>query len=78
MSAYRVLRGLNYIPAGQVVEKRVEAGEIATDLLAVSIPWLLEDGLIEPVSDEGAQEAQDQAPAAVAAPDATTEPEAGS
>lgn len=39
--AYRVLAGLNY-PG-----KRVEAGEVVSDIPKSSIPWLLESGVIE-------------------------------
>lgn len=31
--------------------KRAEVGDIVTDLPAVSIPWLLEGGYLEPVED---------------------------
>ena len=42
MARYRVLQGIDYPP-----NKRVEAGEIATDLPAQSVKWLLESGIIE-------------------------------
>lgn len=43
--AYRALTGLNYpTKAG---ERRVEAGDVVTDLPAKSIDWLLERGHIE-------------------------------
>jgi hypothetical protein len=40
--SYRALTGLNYPP-----DKRVEAGDIVSDLPEKSIPWLLKDGFIE-------------------------------
>jgi hypothetical protein len=42
MARYRVLKGIDYPP-----NKRAEAGEIATDLPAQSVKWLLESGIIE-------------------------------
>jgi hypothetical protein len=45
MASYRVLRGIDYPP-----NKRVEAGQVATDLPATAIAWLLEDGAIEDAS----------------------------
>ena len=42
MARYRVLQGIDYPP-----NKRAEAGEIATDLPAQSVKWLLESGIIE-------------------------------
>lgn len=47
--AYRVLVGLNYPAAG--LDKRAEADDIVEDLPAKSVPWLLQDGYIEPVED---------------------------
>ena len=58
---YRALAGLSY-PAtkkdldlcikGQAHERReVEPGEIVSDIPSVSLPWLLEDGRIEEVTD---------------------------
>lgn len=41
--SYRALTGLDYPP-----DRRIEAGEIASDLPPKSIKWLLEQGLIEP------------------------------
>lgn len=43
---YRVLRGLEW------GSKRAEPDEIRSDIPAASIPWLLEDGLIEAVVPE--------------------------
>lgn len=45
---YRVLRGLNYGPK----DKRAEAGDVVADLPPDSLPWLLEQGHIEPVTEE--------------------------
>ncbi len=42
MAQYRALVGIDYPP-----NKRVEAGDIVTDLPGDAIKWLLEDGLIE-------------------------------
>ena len=42
MAQYRAVVGIDYPP-----NKRVEAGEIASDLPGDSIKWLLEQGLIE-------------------------------
>ena len=42
MAQYRALVGIDYPP-----NKRVEAGEIVSDLPGDAIKWLLEDGLIE-------------------------------
>jgi hypothetical protein len=42
MARYRVLQGIDYPP-----NKRAEAGEIATDLPAQSVKWLLDSGIIE-------------------------------
>ncbi len=43
---YRVLRGLDW---GK--NERAEADDVRDDIPAASIPWLLEDGLIEPVEE---------------------------
>ena len=45
MAQYRALVGIDYPP-----NKRVEAGEIVSDLPGDAIKWLLEDGLIEDAS----------------------------
>jgi hypothetical protein len=42
MAQYRALVGIDYPP-----NKRVEAGDIVSDLPGDAIKWLLEDGLIE-------------------------------
>lgn len=64
---YRVLTGLEYptdpaiirrILAGDVrpedrsANRQVEAGEIVDDVPAVSVPWLLVQGVIEEVTDD--------------------------
>lgn len=64
---YRALRGLSYPTSAKVIRriqagervpfeerraKTVEAGEIVTDIPATSVPWLLERGIIEEVSDD--------------------------
>lgn len=46
---FRVMAGLNY-PAGGV-NVRAEAGAVVDDLPAESVPWLLEQGYVEPVDD---------------------------
>lgn len=46
---FRVLVGLDY-PAGAEHVRR-EPGDIADDIPATSIPWLLLEGLIEPVEE---------------------------
>jgi hypothetical protein len=51
MARYRVLQGIDYPP-----NKRVEAGEIATDLPAQSVKWLLESGIIEDADKPTKQE----------------------
>lgn len=51
MTTYRAKVGMNYPdPLRPGEEKRVEAGDIVTDLPAPSIPGLLEQGAIEPVA----------------------------
>jgi hypothetical protein len=45
---YRVLVGLDYPP-----DKRAEAGDVVTDLPKPSLKWLLDQGLIEPVTEGG-------------------------
>lgn len=45
MAQYRALVGIDYPP-----NKRVEAGEVVSDLPGDAIKWLLEDGLIEDTS----------------------------
>lgn len=52
-SKYRVLTGMNYRPKGAKNEVRREPGEIIDDIPAKSIKWLLEQGHLEPVKDEG-------------------------
>lgn len=45
---YRVLTGLNYGPKG----KRAEPGDVVGDLPADSLGWLIEQGHVEPVTEE--------------------------
>jgi len=52
---YRALNGLNYPVKGK--EKRVEPGEVVSDLPANAIEALLKQGDIEPVGDEKGGEA---------------------
>ena len=69
MPSYRALTGLNYPP-----DKRVEAGDIVSDLPEKSILWLLKEGFIE----ETDKTAKKVAPAPVApkpAPTPVSEPE---
>jgi len=44
MAQYRAVVGLDYPP-----NKRVEAGEIVSDLPEKSVAWLLSSGFIEPL-----------------------------
>lgn len=73
MSKYRVVHGLNYIPAGSKVREEVrrEPGDIVTDLPPGAIEWLLEGGSISadlepPVESEPAPDPEFVGPAAVA------------
>ena len=56
MANYRVLVGLDY--AG----KRVEAGEIATDIPAKSAEWLLEQGAIEAIEKSDSKTREPKSP----------------
>ncbi len=40
---FTVLVGINYPP-----DRRAEMGDVVDDIPAASVPWLLEQGLIEP------------------------------
>jgi hypothetical protein len=53
--SYRVLVGLNYPPNGKGVERRAEPGDLVGDLPPQSVPWLLEDGSIAEVDEDGEQ-----------------------
>lgn len=46
MAKYKILVGLNYPP-----DKRAEPGDIVDDIPKRSIPWLLEQGHIEPTEE---------------------------
>jgi hypothetical protein len=48
LAKYKVLVGLDYPP-----DKRAEPGDVVDDLPRQSIPWLLEQGYIEMVEEEG-------------------------
>lgn len=50
---YRAIVGLDYPP-----DRRVEAGELADDIPPVSLGWLLEQGLVEPVDEDEAEAGQ--------------------
>jgi hypothetical protein len=50
---FRVVRGLNYPGGGGA--RRAEPGEVVDDLPAGSVPWLLAQGHITPVEDEGGE-----------------------
>ena len=60
--SYRALTGLNYPP-----NKRVEAGDIVSDLPEKSALWLLKDGFIQEI-DKSPKKIAAPAPAAVKAP----------
>lgn len=55
---YRVLTGLNY--PGKRGEKRVEPGEIVSDIPSASLEWLLSRGCVEKVKEESAEEEGDE------------------
>jgi hypothetical protein len=56
MANYKVLVGVDY--AG----KRAEPGDIVTDLPAKSVPWLLEQGVIESVDKTATNTREPQSP----------------
>jgi hypothetical protein len=45
MTAHKVLRGISY--GG----RQVEAGDVVNDIPAKSVPWLLDQGIIEVVEE---------------------------
>lgn len=47
MTQYKVNVGINYPP-----EKRAEPGDVVDDIPEKSLPWLLEEGIVEPVASE--------------------------
>lgn len=60
MKRYRVLTELTYptpatfkLPRNQWVRKVAPVGSIVSDIPAISLPWLLEQGLIEEVKGRG-------------------------
>lgn len=44
MSDYRVVRGITY------GKNRAEAGDVVSDIPASSVKWLVEQGIVEPVT----------------------------
>lgn len=48
---YRVVTGLDY-PGKGGAGKRAEPGDVVSDLPVKSVPWLLEQGHIEPVEED--------------------------
>jgi hypothetical protein len=50
MPKYLINVGMNYVVNG--AEKRVEPGDIVSDIPAKSIKWLLSDGYISIVEEE--------------------------
>lgn len=56
---YRVLNGLNY-PAKGGKPKRAEPGDVVDDLPAKSVPWLLEQGHVEEVKNDGVRAQQER------------------
>jgi hypothetical protein len=52
MPKFLCLIGMNY------AQKRVEPGEIVSDVPKQSIPWLVEQGVIKEVTEEPAAEPQ--------------------
>ncbi|UBU11604.1 hypothetical protein [Nonomuraea gerenzanensis] len=55
---YRVLAGLDYPARGRGGERRAEPGEVVEDLPKTSVAWLLEQGAIEEVTDDGVRTQQ--------------------
>jgi hypothetical protein len=47
----RILAG-DVRPEDRALNRQVEAGEIVDDVPAVSVPWLLAQGVIEEVTDD--------------------------
>jgi hypothetical protein len=67
VASYRALTGLNYPP-----DKRVEAGQIVSDLPEKSVSWLLKEGFIEEASKPSKTAApapKSPAPAPIAEPE---------
>lgn len=64
---YRALVGLDYPP-----DRRVEPGEVSSDIPAKSVKWLLDAGLIEAVGASGKP-----TPAPTPEPDPEPTPEDG-
>lgn len=55
---YKANTGLNFMVDGK--NRRVEAGEEASDIPSQSVPWLLEQGLIEKVQEKAAEPKPDK------------------
>jgi hypothetical protein len=56
MADHKVLVGLTY--AG----KRVKAGEVVSDIPSRSVPWLVEQGVIEPVEGKSIKKREHESP----------------
>lgn len=56
MADHKVLVGLSY--AG----KRAEAGDIVSDIPSRSVPWLVEQGLIEPAEGKSNKKREPESP----------------
>lgn len=56
MADHKVLVGLSY--AG----KRAEAGDTVSDIPSRSVPWLVEQGLIEPVEGKSNKKREPESP----------------
>lgn len=56
MPSYKALTGLNY--AG----KRVEPGDVVSDIPTKSVPWLTEQGLIVAVDDKPVKKREPESP----------------
>lgn len=70
MAKYRAVVGIDYPP-----DRRVEAGDLVTDLPAKSIKWLREQGLIELVDGKVADPEPEPEPEPEPAPAAEPQPE---
>lgn len=57
VTKHRVLVGIDYTVRGQ--PRRAEPGEVVTDLPKESLPWLLEQNIVEPVAAKASPEEAD-------------------
>ncbi|WP_433519043.1 hypothetical protein ACQP2T_28100 [Nonomuraea sp. CA-143628] len=57
---YRALVGLDYPGRGRGEERRAEPGDVVDDLPKTSVPWLVEQGAIEEVTDDGVRAQQER------------------